>query len=344
MEPKDAVKLAYQSEFGCGHLLAEESLCAERIAAEIALAAKGLDSALEAPVQEIGGGLCRLNLRSPQVRGLPPLLIARMMAETDRCKQGSMAGFMENLSSLRRACEEGVFSFSLPALDEYLDAYAREGYPPVSHSEAYRRAYAPAYRVVLREYGDLLPVLNAIEAAQKKPCVVAIDGDCGAGKTTIANRLAPLYHASIISLDDFFLPPDLRTPARLAEPGGNIHYERFAAEVLKRLGTGELFSYARYDCQSGSLQEQAVQPSPVILLEGSYSHHPFFAADYQRLSVLKIWVKVSAAEQLRRLARRNIALVGRFEKEWIPMEKAYAAAFALEQSADYMIQERMESK
>ena len=36
MEPVDAVKLIYQSEFGCGHLLAEETICAERIAAEIA--------------------------------------------------------------------------------------------------------------------------------------------------------------------------------------------------------------------------------------------------------------------------------------------------------------------
>ena len=345
MEPTDAVKLAYQCEFGCGHLLAEESLCAERIAMEIAETAEELKKQrAETPFQEIGGGLCRLNLRSLPVRVLPPVLIARMMAETARVKQGSMAGFMKALSTLRQACAEGIFSFSLPALDEYLDGYAREGYPTVSHSKTYRRAYAPAYRVVLREYGNLLPIVNAVEAAPKKPCVVAIDGDCGAGKTTLAHLLAPLYHASIISLDDFFLPSDLRTPARLAEPGGNIHYERFATEVLKNLGTGERFSYARYDCHSESLKEQAVEPLPVILLEGSYSHHPFFAAEYQRLSALRVWVKVSEAEQLRRLARRNIALLSRFEKEWIPMEKAYAAAFAPAQKADYVIQERMESK
>ena len=32
-------------------------------------------------------------------------------------------------------------------------------------------------------------------------------------------------------MDDFFLPMELRTAERLEEPGGNVHYERFSAEV-----------------------------------------------------------------------------------------------------------------
>ena len=35
MEPQDAVKLAFQSAFGCGHLLPCETLCTERIRREM---------------------------------------------------------------------------------------------------------------------------------------------------------------------------------------------------------------------------------------------------------------------------------------------------------------------
>ena len=42
-------------------------------------------------------------------------------------------------------------------------------------------------------------------------------------------------------MDDFFLPPALRTPERRSEPGGNVHYERFLTEVLPNLRSEDLF-------------------------------------------------------------------------------------------------------
>jgi len=37
----------------------------------------------------------------------------------------------------------------LEELEAYLEEYKRAGYPMVSHSEQYRQAYKPAYRIVL---------------------------------------------------------------------------------------------------------------------------------------------------------------------------------------------------
>ena len=70
------------------------------------------------------------------------------------------------------------------------------------------------------------------------PYLVALDGRCASGKTTTAASIAEKYQkeglpCDIVHMDDFFLQPNQRTSARLAEPGGNVDYERVEAEVLQ---------------------------------------------------------------------------------------------------------------
>lgn len=337
----DAVKLVYQSEFGCGHFLASQEECADRIAREL----EETQPLADAPVfTDLGGGLCRLNLRCPAVRALGPGLLARMMRHTAREVKGSLEGFLEKLEYLRALCRAGEMPFSLSQLEEYLAGYAREGYPPVSHSPRYRAAYGPAYRVVHRLYGLALPVIQAVQErlGREGRALAALDGDCGSGKTTLARALAALWDAPILPMDDFFLPPPLRTPERLETPGGNVDYQRFAREVLGGLlvqaeardGTKEPFVYRAYHCQTGTLTPKEVAPSPVTLIEGSYSHHPAFDQAYGRLNALRVFVSLPEEEQLRRLAARNPALLPRFQREWIPLEKAYFEAYDIRGRAD----------
>ena len=87
-------------------------------------------------------------------------------------------------------------------------------------------------------------VFNEIETLlEKKPRVtVAIDGGAATGKTTLAEILSARYGASIVHMDDFFLRPEQRTPARFEEPGGNFDKERFLEEVVPYMGKGA-FSY-----------------------------------------------------------------------------------------------------
>ena len=86
--------------------------------------------------------------------------------------------------------------------------------------------------------------------------IIAIDGRCAAGKTTLAARLVKELGGDVIHMDDFFLPPALRTPERRSEPGGNVHYERFLTEVLPNLRSGRPFSYRRFDCSRMTLGEE----------------------------------------------------------------------------------------
>ena len=97
----------------------------------------------------------------------------------------------------------------------------------------------------LRTVSELTEELRVLPTGMR---IIAIDGRCAAGKTTLAARLAKELGGDVIHMDDFFLPPALRTQERRSEPGGNVHYERFLTEVIPNLASGRPFSYRRFDC------------------------------------------------------------------------------------------------
>ena len=99
----------------------------------------------------------------------------------------------------------------------------------------------------LRTVSELTEELRVLPTGMR---IIAIDGRCAAGKTTLAARLAKELGGDVIHMDDFFLPPALRTQERRSEPGGNVHYERFLTEVIPKLASGQAFSYQRFDCSA----------------------------------------------------------------------------------------------
>ena len=76
-------------------------------------------------------------------------------------------------------------------------------------------------------------------AAMRPRVLVAIDGRCAAGKTTLAASLQAQLGCNVFHMDDFFLRPEQRTPERLHQPGGNVDFERFLTEVLRPLYDGD---------------------------------------------------------------------------------------------------------
>ena len=170
--------------------------------------------------------------------------------------------------------------------------------------------------------------------AWKDTVIVAIDGPCTSGKTTLARKLAELYDCNLFHMDDFFLRPEQRTEARFQEPGGNVDYERFREDVLEPLKRGEVFSYRPFDCKTFTLaQPVAVEPKKLTIIEGSYSHHPYFEEPYD----LKVFLRVSPELQRQRILMRPAFLHQRFFEAWIPMENAYFEAFSVKEQADLVI-------
>ena len=156
--------------------------------------------------------------------------------------------------------------------------------------------------------------------AEKSQVLVAIEGKCTSGKSTLAAALAEHYDCNLFHMDDFFLRPQQRTPERFAEVGGNVDYERFAEEVLTPLMARKPFSYRPFDCSVFALAEPvAVIPKKLAIIEGTYSLHPYFGDPYD----LKILLTVSDALQHQRVLERPAFLHARFFEQWIPMENRY---------------------
>ena len=67
---------------------------------------------------------------------------------------------------------------------------------------------------------DYLRLVLAIrrQLLRRDRVIVAIDGRCGSGKTTLAAKLQKQLHCSVFHMDDFFLRPEQRTEERFAAP------------------------------------------------------------------------------------------------------------------------------
>lgn len=145
MEPTDAVKLVYQNEFGGGHLIRDPQACLVYLQKEYDTVEKDPGIPL---YEDIGNGIVRVNLAALAPEDMIPL--GERFIRSAQAHKGTRDRFVKKLDVLCQLAEAQIFAFDPEALDAYLTGYRASGYPPVSHSEAYRAAYHPAYRIVLK--------------------------------------------------------------------------------------------------------------------------------------------------------------------------------------------------
>lgn len=183
------------------------------------------------------------------------------------------------------------------------------------------------------QHSHLEIILRAIDEllSRQDRVLLAIEGSCASGKTTLASLLAERRDCNVFHMDEFFLRPHQRTPERFAQPGGNVDYERFREEVLQPLAAGSAFSYRPFDCGTMTLSAPVeVTPKRLSIIEGSYSMHPYFGSPYS----FTVFLTVDEALRRERILRRPAYLHRRFFEEWIPMEQRYFAAFSIAESCD----------
>ncbi len=333
MRPTDVIKLLYQRACGGEHIAPDVARVQAYLEKEYAAI---LQTANVPRVEPIGGGIVRLYLDGVPQTSLGT--VARLFVRGAVCHKKDLAALDGDLVRVSNLAQCGQTPFSAEEWESALAAWRAAGCPSVHHSDAYRAAYTPAYRVIPASFAPYLPLLFAIDArlAAGAHLTVALDGMCGSGKTTLAALLRDVYGAAIVRMDDFFLPPSLRTAERFAEAGGNVHYERFAEEVEPHLGASKAFSYRAFDCGKMDFGDTVEVPvRPLTVVEGSYALHPKTGARYD----LTAYVCCTAEAQSARLRARcaNEALFARFVREWIPMEEAYERAFSVRGGANFLI-------
>ena len=362
IQPRDIVKQCYQAAYGAEHLLSDPERARRYLAHEL----QSTVASAHIPLCErISDHVCRINLAAWKHRSLPVEWLFRMFAATINVSvtedaAGMFLAYLEEADHWIRHSHE-PFTFSVTDWDTFLAEYKKNGISAVHHSDTYREKEHPAYRIIRHDLTRLLPILEAANdlicqsagtarlaadmtaATGKFPCIIAIDGRAASGKTTMAGQLAQILDADIVQMDDFFLPPSLRTADRLQSPGGNVHYERFAEEVLPYLREPHPFAYRCFDCHIMDYNGERMighirtscdasgdaaprQSAAFRIVEGSYSCHPYFG-DYADISVFST---IDPEEQMQRILHRNGPQMAEvFRTRWIPMEEQYIQAFQI---------------
>lgn len=165
--------------------------------------------------------------------------------------------------------------------------------------------------------------------------LVAIDGRCASGKTTLAAGLKKKLSCEVVHMDHFFLRPEQRTQERLSMPGENVDHERFLQEVLQPLESGEPVAYCPFDCKTMALgRPVSLEERKIYVIEGAYACHPSLKEYYD----LCIFMDVDKEEQMRRIVIRNGEGTAEvFASKWIPLEEHYFETFAVADGCDYII-------
>ena len=170
-------------------------------------------------------------------------------------------------------------------------------------------------------------------AKKHKRFIVAIDGRCGSGKTTVAGVLGKRLDAVVFHMDDFYLQKHQRTEERYNEPGGNVDRERFLEEVLKPLYEGaEEILYRPINCGTFDVSEgKIIRPGRIAIVEGSYSLHPELRDYYD----YKVFLDIDCKTQFERIEKRNTPeQVIAFRERWIPLEEKYFDELEIRRYAD----------
>lgn len=327
----DVFKFLLQSTFGCEHMISSQELAVSYIREE----ARNNIYTDNAQIEPLDGEYSRVPL-SYLKKGLCTQTLGKLFYLSASVKKGTVGQLEEKLNIAEQLISEGRLPLPLADFRSARALWQADGYPALHHSDTFRKAYHPSYRVISNRYVPYLELLSKLDTMLPAGNVkLAIEGSSASGKTTLAFLLEQLYDCTVFHMDDFFLRPEQRTPERFAQPGGNIDKERFLDEVLLPLSRGERVAYRRFDCSAFTLTEPVcVIPKQLTVIEGAYSMHPELSGYYD----LSVFLNISPDLQKIRIEHRNSPeMAVRFFGEWIPMEKKYFEAFGIKEKCNVIV-------
>lgn len=150
MQAEDIYKLVHQAAMGNGHLFTDTVGVRLYLLSELdEVAADSSEPMVETLSPD--GAVVRLNLRAYKARGGDAdLLYQAMRRSADRFHQDP-AQLEHWWQEILAESEYGTIPVDKTTLRELFDSMRAAEFPPRHHSETYEAAYAPAYRVLLRE-------------------------------------------------------------------------------------------------------------------------------------------------------------------------------------------------
>lgn len=188
-------------------------------------------------------------------------------------------------------------------------------------------------------FAELVKQVRALPQPEVGLCIVAISGFGGAGKTTLAKRLAEELAvdggAEIVRMDAFFVEEwDVR-----GDDWPCYDRDRLISQVLAPARAGETITYQGFDWQNAVLGRwETVPPCRYLIIEGVSALHPPLLPYYN----LTVWVDCSLEEATERGLRRDRDEFGvpdaerHWYERWMPNERDYMAKFRPDRLAAFL--------
>lgn len=205
-------------------------------------------------------------------------------------------------------------------------------------------------QAVLDELADRIVAIE-----RPHPVRVAIDGVDAAGKTTLADELAPLVEARgrpaiRASLDGFHRPRAERYRRGADSPEGYYHdsfdYLALRAALLTPLGPDgdRRYRTAAFDYRADAplvAPPREAAPDAILFLDGIFLLRPELVAAWD----FSIFVAITFDEMIRRAVVRDRDLFGseaavrdRYERRYLPAQRTYLAQARPQERVDVVVE------
>jgi hypothetical protein len=151
MQLEDIYKLVHQASFGSHHRVNDAEQARRHLERELEELPEGPPDPTLDPISP-DGRILRVHLRPYLIGGGDPNRLLAAFVRTASEFHGSLGQFKLYWSSVEEMARADRLPFAATEIEEWTRRMASLNYPAVHHSEVYRRAYRPAYRVVCREF------------------------------------------------------------------------------------------------------------------------------------------------------------------------------------------------